>query len=141
MTLPASITGKIAVILPRLGSDHDGEIVASVKAIERTLATAGADWQDLTAAFERGALALEPPPSRKPSEAEPDWEDLTRDDRIEWIEAIKADQWALGDLSDWERRFLLSIRGQLAAWRSLSDKQTDVLNRIFAKAWSWGVRP
>jgi hypothetical protein len=40
----------IAKLIPRLGSTFDGEVVATSRAIERTLRSAGFDWHDLAAA-------------------------------------------------------------------------------------------
>jgi hypothetical protein len=38
-------------MIPRLASDHDGEIVATVRAIGRLLKANGNDWHDLTASI------------------------------------------------------------------------------------------
>jgi hypothetical protein len=43
-----NVRPKIARLLPLLASDQDGEVVAAVRAIERLLQGAGADWHDLT---------------------------------------------------------------------------------------------
>ena len=45
---------QLAKLIPRLASDHDGEIVATVKAIGRTLKNAGSDFHALAAVVERG---------------------------------------------------------------------------------------
>jgi len=42
-TLPATISK----LIPRLASDHDGEVLATVAAIRRTLAAGGRDLHDL----------------------------------------------------------------------------------------------
>jgi hypothetical protein len=41
----------IAQLLPRLGSNFDGEIIATVKAIQRVLHSSSMDWHDLTKAI------------------------------------------------------------------------------------------
>lgn len=46
----APIAPKLALVIPRLASDHDGEVVATVNAITRLLSGAGLDWHDLAAA-------------------------------------------------------------------------------------------
>lgn len=54
MSGPANIRPvalRLAALLPRLASGHDGEVVATVRAIGRVLETVGADWHDLTAAL------------------------------------------------------------------------------------------
>lgn len=50
--ISADTAAKLAKILPRLGSEHEGEIVATVRAIGLTLAAAGHDWHALAAAVE-----------------------------------------------------------------------------------------
>ena len=53
--IPAEVAAKLAKILPRLGSEHEGEILATVAGIGRTLAAAGLDWHALAAAVEASA--------------------------------------------------------------------------------------
>ena len=53
--IPAETATKLAKILPRLGSEHDGEIVATVRAIGKTLAAVGLDWHALAAVVEASA--------------------------------------------------------------------------------------
>jgi hypothetical protein len=55
MTMPATIAPTIAKMLPRLASDYDGEVVATVRAIERVLRSGGRDWHDLAATLCRPA--------------------------------------------------------------------------------------
>lgn len=42
---------KLAALFPRLASTHDGEVIATVQAIRRTLERAGKDLHDLAALF------------------------------------------------------------------------------------------
>lgn len=46
---------RLAKILPRLASEFDGEVVATVRAIVRTLTSDGASLHDLAAAVQVGA--------------------------------------------------------------------------------------
>jgi hypothetical protein len=39
----------VAKLVPRLASTHDGEVVATARAIERALRAASLDWHDLVA--------------------------------------------------------------------------------------------
>jgi hypothetical protein len=56
--------------VPRLASDADGEVVSTVRAIDRTLRGAGFDWHDLTSALKpalpRPASMPQPQPQPKP---------------------------------------------------------------------------
>lgn len=47
----APILGKLSRLIPRLASDADGEVVATVRAIQRVLAAEGCDLHDLAAAL------------------------------------------------------------------------------------------
>ena len=47
----APVQHKLALLVPRLGTDHDGEIVATVLAIRRLLGAHGLDLHDLAAAL------------------------------------------------------------------------------------------
>ena len=49
---------KLAVLLPRLGSNHDAEVVATVRHVERLLKSAGLDWHDLVAALSPPVVTL-----------------------------------------------------------------------------------
>jgi hypothetical protein len=147
MTLPAAIADKIAAINPRFASDHDGEVVACARAIERTLRGAGADWHDLVATFRNGAAVVvvgekAPPPRpapqpRKPN-SEPKWDSLSISDRIAWL-SVCVEQ---AHLSAWEQGFAENILASLRddPYRPLSPKQKTVLNRIIRDAFNCGYR-
>lgn len=51
MAAIATIAPKISKLIPRLARDHDGEVVATVAAIRRTLAAAGLDFHALAKAL------------------------------------------------------------------------------------------
>ena len=53
MTTLVRFPTQVSKLIPRLASDHDGEVVATARAIDRTLKAAGADWHDVAAACER----------------------------------------------------------------------------------------
>ena len=47
-----AIPEKVLKMLPRLATNHDGEVVATARAIERTLQAAGSDWHGLVDAIQ-----------------------------------------------------------------------------------------
>jgi hypothetical protein len=47
MTIPAATIAKLGKLFPRLATNHDGEVIATVRAIVRTLESAGASLHDL----------------------------------------------------------------------------------------------
>ena len=54
---------KLSMLIPRLASDQDGEVVAVARAIGRVLAASNLDWHDLAAGIARdcappGVIAL-----------------------------------------------------------------------------------
>src|SRR4051812_7190131 len=46
-----TIPPRVAILIPRLASDHEGERLATVAAIERALTAAGRDFHDLARAL------------------------------------------------------------------------------------------
>ena len=59
--LPPAVRDKLGKLLPLLSSDHNGERVGAVAAIERVLKSAGLDWHDLT-----GVITATPQWHRRP---------------------------------------------------------------------------
>jgi hypothetical protein len=51
VTALTTIAHTLDKLIRRLGSNHDGERLATVHAIDRVLKTAGRDWHDLAAAL------------------------------------------------------------------------------------------
>jgi hypothetical protein len=49
--LPAVLIPTLGKLIPLLASNHDGEVVATVRAIGRALKSGGCDWHDLAARF------------------------------------------------------------------------------------------
>jgi hypothetical protein len=47
--LPVTLVPTLSKLIPRLASNHDGEVVATARAIERVLKSAGRHWHDLAA--------------------------------------------------------------------------------------------
>ena len=47
--LPVTLIPMLRKLIPRLASNHDGEVVATVRAIQRVLKAAGRDLHDLAA--------------------------------------------------------------------------------------------
>ncbi len=97
--MTAPIGDKLAILIPRLGSNRDGEIVATVRAIGRQLSKNGSDWHDLAdrlTAPEAAAEAGQPPVF---------YDYLTA---VEWLLATDA-----GELTARDIDFLVSMRGIL----------------------------
>lgn len=106
MTVPFSVAVRLAKLLGMLGSSHDGERASAAKMAHKALTEAGLTWPIVL-----GLEGVYLPDAEK-------------------IEACAS--W-LDQLDDWDRRFIVSLHGQVQQGRSLSDKQVAVLERILAK--------
>jgi hypothetical protein len=112
MTALASITPQLGKLVLLLSSNHDGEVLAAVRAIDRVLKSSRLSWHDLAQ-----AICL-PPPAVHPCN-DRDWRDLL---------AFCASR--MSSLSSREREFLRSI----ARWRGdLTERQRDWLEVIADK--------
>lgn len=76
--IPAATLERLAKFLPRLASEHDGEVVATARAIGRTLAAVGLDWHTLAAAIQAspveasiGGTPKRSSPSSAPKDSDP----------------------------------------------------------------------
>jgi hypothetical protein len=63
---------KIAKLIPRLASDYDGEVIATVRAIARTLYGAGKDFHDLACAVQQETAPANAAPPAEPQ----NWSEL-----------------------------------------------------------------
>jgi hypothetical protein len=107
-----SIAPQLGKLLLMLSSSHDGEVVAAVRAIDRTLKSNRLDWHDLT-------QALRLPPSSLRRRDDADWHDLL---------AFCASR--MNQLNNREREFLRSI----ARWHGdLTEHQRNWLESIADK--------
>jgi hypothetical protein len=115
---------KLANLVRRLGSDSDGEVVATVYAIRRVLKADGHDLHDL-AKIVQGAS---PPPKAqaKQSDAETPGGIIVVAKHL-----LETCSW----LNDWEREFLVSIRDQARRRYGfkLSEKQQAILDKLLVK--------
>ena len=103
MTALTPISDKLAILIPRLGSDRDGEIVATAAAITRQLSKAGADWHDLA-----DRLTSAPAAPAETSETMVFYDYLTA---VEWLLATDC-----GELSARDIGFCEDMRGILYRW-------------------------
>ena len=104
---------KLAKLLPLLASDKDGEVVATARAIGRTLAAAGADWHDLV---------------RMLTES-PAVEDEQQFDFPFILRCLHGHP----SLNERESQFVASIAAQQARGRPLSEKQRAAVLRAWER--------
>ena len=103
---------RLGNLIRRLLSDHDGEIIATVCAIRRTLASAGCTLHDLAEVIEAGGAHTDV--DQHPGQAQ-------------WRRDVKALLRRRDELTDWELRFVKNV----SRYRNPpSPKQLDVLAGI-----------
>ena len=115
--LSPDLSGKLARLIPRLASDHDGEVIATVAAIRRTLDRAGLSLHDLAA---RLADATPVPPKAKPKQTDPHHAEHLA--RAVWLRDN-----VHNDLTEKQADFVAKAIGLLQAGHALTDKQAGWL--------------
>ena len=109
----AVIAPKLSKLIPMLGTDHDGKVVATVRAISRTLKGVGLDFHNLVEAL------CDPRPSYAYARPQTPEKELRT-----WHEiAIWCRNHDGGDLSDKERKFVADMIRRTAGDFQPSEKQ------------------
>lgn len=118
---------RLSKLIPRLATNHDGEVVATARAIDRTLKASGADFHDLAQAvgvgvIERVVYRDRPAPAPK-EPAEPKT----------WAEIAKWCHERSTPLQPHERNFLADMAARLWGAQEPTPKQGAWLNTLHAK--------
>lgn len=117
---------KLKLLIPRLASDSDGEVIATVNAIIKTLKSNGADLHDMAAALEPG--------SKKNYQRTTSQNEKPRDDPArKWREVIAFCLENIEWLSEREQTFVNDMDGNLKKWGTPTEKQGNWLMSIFTK--------
>ena len=119
MSTALSLPPKVALLIPLLGSDQDGEVLGAVRAIERTLKAAGCDWHDLVKVITSPPIApVQPQPA-----------DMVRTphDVAKWCARYAS------RLSDRERVFVHDMVGRLVWNGTATEKQSAWLRAIYVR--------
>jgi hypothetical protein len=118
----APVAPKLAKLIPLLSSDKDGEVLATARAIDRTLRGAGLDLHALAA-----QLGAEPETrivDREPPQRDPQtWGEVAR-----WCRDTER-----GRLADHERRFVRDMAARLVCGGSPTERQGAWLRALYAK--------
>ncbi len=130
MSNSASIPPQIAKLIPLLATEHDGEVVATARAIDRILKREGLDLHSLVEVLcEPKPVAFVPPPPSPEKEPET-WGEIAR-----WCRTRDA-----GDLSNKERKFVWDMVRRAGTGVQPTDKQLKWLHAIHMKL-QWGYVP
>ena len=159
----APIADRLGKLIPRLASEHEGEVIATVAAIGRTLTGAGCDWHDLAQRVAEPSITdfvadvfkakqPTPPPTPEPSRAPPTpskpkrepspwptWATLSRFQRLAWMDVIKAEA-DLMNAKETEAfsRFYQAHYTLQSGW---SRQDINLFNRSVRSLWERGWRP
>jgi hypothetical protein len=116
-------------LIPRLGSSFDHEVVATARAIERTLKSEKLDWHDVAA-----AVTAQAPSTRRDYEPHRTESGEARQMRA-WLIAISRESWP----NVWTAGFVADLLRH-DSLDGLTGKQTACVNRIIRQAYDRGVR-
>lgn len=118
--LPAALALKLDPLIRRLATDHDGERLATLAALERVLRASGFAFHDLAGCV---IASAEPLSVRDPTPFQPVPHAFIAVDAL----------FDCSGLTAWEVNFLHSVGRQLCRHRRLTDKQHAALDRLWGK--------
>ncbi len=127
--IPSPAIAKIQKLIPRLASDADGEIIATVRAIGRALKSHKRDWHDLAAALTAldaspNQQARNPRPGPRPHGVAPGYE-----------ESYAMARWLYDNLDHAlrppSRGFVRTMVRMLGSGSPISEKQKAYLESLF----------
>ena len=119
MSTALSLPPKVALLIPLLGSNQDGEVLGAARAIERTLKAAGCDWHDLVKFIAAPPVT---PIDRQSTETV-----RTAFEVAKWCAAHVA------RLSDRERVFVNDMTSRLMWNGTATEKQSAWLRAIYVR--------
>lgn len=126
----AILAPRLKKLIPMLATDHDGEVVATVRAISRTLESAGLDLHDLVEALCKSTPAAYA--SAPPQNPEPAPPASLRDIAI-WLRTH-----ATHRMTYKEQTFVRDMASRLNEGRQASTKQANWLQTIFYRLYGIG---
>lgn len=125
--LSPDIGSKLAKLIPRLASTHEGEVLATVEAIRRTLDRAELSLHDLAARL----CAPEPVQPRAQPKRQPKPEPASDHDAEGLLEKAEWLRDHVGaDLTEKQSTFIATAIRMLRAGQSLSEKQRGWLHGL-----------
>lgn len=128
--LPLPVANKIQKLIPRLGTDADGEIIATVRAIGRALKSHKRDWHDLAA-----VLTAEAPQSNRQAGSHQKPDPRPRGVAPGYEESYLMARWLYENLDDRLRQpsrgFVRTMVRTLGSGGAISEKQKAYLESLF----------
>jgi len=117
----AVVAPKLSKLIPMLATDHDGEVIATVRAISRTLKGAGMDFHNLVEALGEHKQTYTPPTKAPAPTSQPT---SLRDIAI-WLRTHAAHR-----MNYKEQKFVMDMASRLSAGQQASTKQANWLRSL-----------
>ena len=154
MSALTPIAARLGQYIKLLASDRDGEVLACVAAMKRTLSGQGLDLHDLAKSIaepnstsfadlmadvlRRQETPPNPTRTKPPAEVPPLFERLKRSARLEWLDHAAASDL----LDDAERGLIVLLRAQVYSQphKIVAPKQCAAISAALGKLWLAGVR-
>lgn len=127
---------KLQILIPRLASDSDGEVIATVSAIRRTLKKNGVDLHDLASAVSgethttRGARREK---KENPKTDRNKYNYNYQSNSEDWSEILDYLNNCIYDLSPREREFIEDMGENLEKWGTPTERQGAWMKSIYEK--------
>ncbi len=138
MAAPSStLTKRLEKLIPLLASNHDGEVIATARAIGSALAAEGFDLHDLAGSLvpyiakrETVSATIAPPPA---------FDGLSLFEKRAWLEALFRVDW----LTAFERDRVGDVRALSKTGMDFSIhwRKKRTIDALLARAMAMGVRP
>jgi hypothetical protein len=132
--MASDVARRVAQIIPRLATSHDGEVIATARAIGRVLHAGGADWHDLADAISPKIASS----ARGDAGDCPTCHATSRETLLAWINSLLN----VATLSAWEIGFLTDMHEMIARrpYPQLTGRQIEIVDKLLARSWNAGMR-
>lgn len=128
---------RLSKLIPRLATEADGEVLATVRAIRAALQSDGLDLHDLASSIAKTKILAAPrAPQITPA---PTWAALTHQERLAWMRVILA----ADDLGPLERDRLRDLGEVLRSglYSKVHYRRVMLFDAQLARAHARGTRP
>jgi hypothetical protein len=131
------LADRLSKLIPRLATDADGEVLATVRAIRAALQSAGLDLHDLAASIAKSKILSVP---RAPQIAPaPTWDALTHLERRAWMKLILGDP-CVGDM-EFERLGEVDSILRTGMYSKIHWRRIRLFDERLARVHARGMRP
>ncbi|MEK4034257.1 hypothetical protein WOC76_12665 [Methylocystis sp. IM3] len=131
------LKARLGKLIPLLGSDKDGEVLATARAIVTALASEGADLHDLAASVNPNASSRIKP-TRRAFSVPPAFDSLTHFERRAWLDVLIDAEW----LTPFERDTVEEVRNRVRLGQCYDPhwRKKRRIDELLARAAAKGVR-